>query len=290
VFSASPARCNGIRLICTRDGALGQCADVCQHGQSSRVRPASDSAQAPTPPFVTAPTTVDEVIDRMRAIDATLPETDGVAWFNRLYLEVTVAVRQAVEAGRFQHSSFLERLDVVFAAIYLDAYDAGQHEPESVARAWAPLFAERGRRDIAPIQFALAGMNAHINHDLGIALVETVSQLGIELRRGTPEHDDYHTVNRLLVETEERVKHWFATGFLAVIDRTFGRLDDVLAMWNVERARDAAWTTGETLEVLAKVPVVRTHYLDALARTVGFAGRGLLIPTLTEQRSTDTTS
>ena len=30
----------------------------------------------------------------------------------------------------------------------------------------------------APIQFALAGMNAHINRDLPLALVETCDELG----------------------------------------------------------------------------------------------------------------
>jgi hypothetical protein len=223
--------------------------------------------------------TIEDVIARMRALDSELPEADGVAWFNKLYLAVTEAVLEAVEAGTFRKSGFLERLDVVFAGLYFEAVEASEGDLRSSPKAWAPLFDGRGRRDVAPIQFALCGMNAHINHDLPLALVTTASELGSELERGTAEHRDFEAVNAILRDTEERVKHWFATGFVAVIDEAFGRLDDVLAIWSVERARDQAWTAGETIEALAGAPPLRERYLLALARMVGFAGRGLLIPT-----------
>jgi len=232
---------------------------------------------------VSAATTIDDVIARMRTIDAALPEADGVAWFNKLYLEVTKAVQQAMAEGQFIGSRFLERLDVIFAGYYFHAYEAGQRDPRTAPKAWAPLFASRARDDVAPIQFAFAGMNAHINHDLGLALVDTGSEMGIILERDSTEHRDFERVNSILAVTEERIKRWFATGFAALVDRVFGRLDDVLAIWSVERARDQAWTVAETLEGLADAPWLRSDYLAALARMVGFAGRGLLIPTATDQ-------
>jgi len=226
--------------------------------------------------------TIDDVLRQMRTIDAALPETDGVAWFNRLYLEVTEAVLEAMQAGQFAASRFLGRLDVVFAGHYFRAYELGQRDARAAPKAWAPLFAARGRQDVAPIQFALAGMNAHINYDLGLALVETAQELGIKLARESDEHHDFERVNSTLIATEARVKHWFATGFVAVVDRVFGRLDDVLAMWSVERARDQAWTAAETLAELAGAPLLRSQYLAKLEEMVGFAGRGLLIPTATD--------
>ena len=219
----------------------------------------------------------------MSAIDAALPETDGVAWFNKLYLEVTKAVQTAVVEGRFASSAFLERLDLVFAGYYFRAYETEDRDPRVVPAAWAPLFAARARDDVAPIQFGVAGMNAHMNFDLGLALVDAAREVGIDLERASPEHRDFEEVNSILVATEQRVKHWFATGFVAVVDRVFGRLDDVLAMWSVERARDQAWTTAETLVELAGAPSLRSEYLAALERLVGFAGRGLLIPTATDR-------
>lgn len=215
--------------------------------------------------------TIADVVARMRAIGTELPAEDGVACFNRLYLAVTEAVEQATPAGRFRSPEFLTRLDVRFAELFFAAMD----DPP---RARAPLFEARGRRGIAPIQFALAGMNAHINRDLPVALVETCEEMGVDLRRRGHEHVDFLAVNRLLVETEARVKHEFATGVLGHADVALGDVDDVVAMWNVRRARDAAWTNAETLWELRRTPDLADAFLRALDRMVGLAGRGLLRP------------
>jgi hypothetical protein len=49
-------------------------------------------------------------------------------------------------------------------------------------------------------------------------------------------------------------------------------------MWDVARARDAAWVQAQALWALRRLPGLSGAYLDALDRTVGFAGRGLLVP------------
>jgi len=215
------------------------------------------------------PETIADVIARMREIGDSLPPRDGVACFTRLYLAVTEAVAETEE--RFTSPEFLTRLDVRFANLYFSAL-------EDPPRAWAPLLGARARPAIAPIQFALAGMNAHINRDLPLALVQTVEELGLELDSDGPEHADFVAVNGLLVATEERVKRDFVTGDLAIADEALGEVDDVIAMWNVERARDAAWTNAETLWLLKGSPDLAGAFMLALDRMVGFAGRGLLHP------------
>ncbi len=60
----------------------------------------------------------------MRAIDDALPDTHGVAHFNRLYLAVTEAVAHDLRADAFAAPAFLERLDVRFAWLYFDALAA----------------------------------------------------------------------------------------------------------------------------------------------------------------------
>jgi hypothetical protein len=221
--------------------------------------------------------TIAQVIARMRAIEQELPENDGVLWFNRLYLSVTEAVEESVKKGQTADSEFLERLDVVFARLYFKAYDVSKTDKSKVPKAWAPLFESRKRKGIAPIQFALCGMNAHINHDLPLALVATAKEMKLDLRQKSPEHKAYLAVNKILAETEERVKHWFSTGFVGIIDQAFGNTDDVVAIWNVARARDQAWTAAETLESI-RLSFVREHFLLALSRMVAFAGRGLVLP------------
>jgi len=212
--------------------------------------------------------TIADVIARMRATLDALPQRDGVACFTRLYLAVTETV---AEASGFAAPEFLTRLDVRFAELFFGALD---HPPP----AWAPLIEGRVRAGVAPLQFALAGMNAHINRDLPLALVKTFEELGLELDRHGPEHADYLAVNGLLSETEARVKQEFLTGEVAVADEVLGELDDVIAMWNVERARDAAWTNAEVLWTLRISSDLTDAFVLALDRMVGLASRGLLRP------------
>lgn len=224
------------------------------------------------------PTTIADVVARMDAIGGCLPPADGIACFTRLYVAVTRAVEEAMRPGTFGRPEFLARLDVVFAQLYFDALRGFADAPGSAPKAWAPLFEARAQRGIEPLQFALAGMNAHINRDLPVALDRTSAELGLELRDGGPEHADYLRVNALLAETERRVRGDFVRGPVGLLDRLLGDADSAAAMWNVGRARDAAWTNARTLRALRGSPQLRREYLAGLDRMVGFAGRGLLRP------------
>ncbi len=222
-----------------------------------------------------------DVVAIMTAIDAALPASDGLKWFNHLYLSVTLEVRKAVGAAdTFRDPAFLSRLDVVFANLYFDAAAAGDRAPEAAAPAWRPLFEARTTPGLLPIQHALAGMNAHINRDLPQALVGTFQTLGGSPDDAGPRHDDYERVNGILEEVEGRVKAELATGIVAAIDMAAGRADDVVAMWSVAAARDAAWTHAQVLWALGDAPALGHAFFDRLDRLTGFAGRGLLAPRL----------
>ena len=224
------------------------------------------------------PDRVDEVAERMRSIEKALPQRDGVRAFTSLYRAVTEDVDRSVRPGSFADAPFARWLDVVFANLYFRALRAHVLGPKRPPRAWAPLFEARARRGIAPIQFALAGMNAHINRDLPLALVTTCRARKVAPLRGGPQHADFRQIDRVLAETEARVKAEFATGLLGWADEALGELDDVLAMWNVRKARAAAWTNAETLWALRDLPLTAGRFALTLDRTVGFAGRGLLRP------------
>ena len=215
--------------------------------------------------------TIPQVIARMRKLEAELPPGDGVRWFTHLYLAVTENVQKALRPKAFADPRFLGRLDVVFAGLFFDAC-------ERPPKAWAPLFEARAAKDVAPIQFALAGMNAHINRDLPVALVRTAAELGVDLEHAAAEHGDFTKVNALLAATEAAVKKEFATGVLRLADEVLAKVDDRIAMWDVGRAREAAWVQGQVLWKLRSLPPLEAAYLDTLDRTVGFAGRGLLVP------------
>lgn len=227
-------------------------------------------------------TVVAEVLAPLAAIDAALPNNDGVKWFNRLYLEMTQQLESSVASHPESAPGFLAALDVVFAERYLTAFEAsgsgGALPPNYPFHAWKPLFEARFERGIAPVQFALAGMNAHINHDLAIAICGTCAARRSEPNDDGPEHRDYESINGLIAQVEKRMKGWMMTGLLKELDREFGDVDDIVAVWNVGRARDAAWVGAEVIWSLRSLPRLRESYEDTNDHVVGFAGRALLTP------------
>lgn len=219
------------------------------------------------------------VLARMNAIGSELPAADGEARFNHLYLEETVAVDTAARTAGFGDPEFIRALDVLFAGLYFAAVDASS-AGKPVPRSWAPLFAARSDPRIAPIQFALAGMNAHINHDLPLALVSTFQARSVVPSRDSPQYRDYLKINDTIAATEARVKQEFLSGMVGVADEVLGHLDDVIAMWSITEARNAAWTNAEALWALREHPDLTAAFEDTLDGTVGFASRGLLVRTL----------
>ncbi|MBT2412255.1 MULTISPECIES: DUF5995 family protein [unclassified Streptomyces] len=220
----------------------------------------------------TAIDSMDTVLARMRALDATLPARDGVAVFNRVYLTVTEAVDRDIDTGRFPDALAASTLDVRFAERYLGAVDAvevGRRPPAC----WRPLFQFRRHPQVRPPQFALAGINAHIGHDLALAVVDTCRTLDCE--PGDLE-DEFDRVGEILVSLEERVREDLMPGpdLLQIADP----LTHLLNSWCLERARDAAWVAARTLWTMRRLPDLVGEITERLDEAVGFAGRMLLTP------------
>jgi len=223
---------------------------------------------------VSQPRTVEDVIDAMLAIDDALEPRDGVAVFNRVYLRVTRLVLERLTDGSFHDGAFMAELDLRFAALWFAAYDA---KADDVPPAWAPLFERRTTAGLLPIQFALAGMNAHIEHDLPLAVVATCAARGC-----TPTspgvHEDYEKVNDLLADIEAEIRRSFLTEAAREADDSLGRVAHLISSWNIDKARDVAWVTTNALWELRPVGFLTEAYAAGLARTVGMGSRLLLTP------------
>ncbi len=120
---------------------------------------------------------IDALITRMTAIGEDLSQAgDARQAFHSTYLRTTRAVADALRAGVFDDADWVERWDVAFADLYLDALDAARNN-KPVPRPWAVAFSAAADRErIRPaLQHVLLGMNAHINFDLPQALLAVIS-------------------------------------------------------------------------------------------------------------------
>lgn len=220
------------------------------------------------------PGSIDEVIQLMEKLDSALAPDDGLKWFNLLYLKVTQQVRDTPPQTGWQDPAWLARLDVIFANLYFAAladFLAGKPIPSS----WQALFEARERTGIDRIQFALAGMNAHINRDLSFALLRIDDEMHQGFNPNSPQHQDYEHVNSLLEAVLPLALQFLATGILGQIIQDTDKIGKLLAVWNVHVARDLAWDFAEHLRGLSGLR--RDFAIMSQDKFTGAIGRILLI-------------
>ncbi|MDQ4117323.1 MAG: DUF5995 family protein, partial [Actinomycetota bacterium] len=161
----------------------------------------SDRARTITQLLAVTPDDVPGVVDMLRRLQPVLEggprgAEDGVACFNVLYERVTAEVLEQLQdpdQGLFRDPEFLARLDVEFARRYFAALRADA-TGGAAPRAWKVLFDRRDHPDTGPMEFAVCGVNAHVNYDLAPAVVRTCTVLG-RRELGNAEHHDHQAVN-----------------------------------------------------------------------------------------------
>ncbi|MEZ0070600.1 hypothetical protein ABIA32_006653 [Streptacidiphilus sp. MAP12-20] len=206
---------------------------------------------------------------RLRAVLAGLPTGDGVGVFGGVYLQVTEAVERYLgEDGYFRVPAEVARLSTLFADRFLGALAA----PTPPA-CWRPLLALRRHPGILPVQFALSGMNSHIEHDLPLSVVDSCVSLGC-----APEElaADFHRINDVLAAVEDRVREE-----LAPLPQELDVADPLLHLlgsWSIDAARDAAWASARLLWELRDRPDAYDSAAAALDRSTGMVSRCLLTP------------
>jgi Family of unknown function (DUF5995) len=223
----------------------------------------------------TSPQSIAGVLQVLQTIDATCVDGDGLKWFNWLYLQVTQAVENKVNAGGFNDPQWLAELDVEFAGLYFSAlYTALTAAP--CPGSWAAMFSRRDQADIARIQFALAGMNAHINHDLPYAIVAICRPRNTVPQHGTPQYNDYTALNATLDGLIDMAKKQLNVRLLGGPLPPVSHLEDLIAAWNLADFREGAWNNAESIW---QDSALAAGILEGTMETATtFASEALLIP------------
>ena len=224
-----------------------------------------------------APQSIADVLQTLRTIDSTCMDGDGLKWFNWLCLQVTQAVEARVAGGGFTDPAWLAQLDVEFARLYFSALKSSlTGEPTSAC--WQVLFTNRNQDAIARIQFALAGINAHINHDLCEAIVTTCQVTATTPDRGGTHYGDYTALNSTLDSLVESAKQTLNVRLPGGALPPISHLEDTLAAWNVSAARESAWQNAEHLWQLGSIPLLASSFMDVLDGFTTVIGKALLVP------------
>src|SRR5690242_1327541 len=114
------------------------------------------SAMFPYDPAIVAalqtpPQTIPDVVQSLETIASVCVDTDGLKWFNGLYLVVTQAVESRVSRGGFTDPAWLAHLDVQFARLYFAALRSALTGAPCPG-CWRAMFAVRDNLQITRIQ------------------------------------------------------------------------------------------------------------------------------------------
>jgi hypothetical protein len=192
-------------------------------------------------------TTIEEAIDQMKAIDALLPTSDGLACFNRMYLQMTLGIQKEVNSGTYYgDSKFMRHLDVVFANMYFDAIERYRSAKKVAPYCWHILLSKRDDPHVYGVQFAMAGMSSHIAHDLPVSLVRACEEHDVPLNHGS-HHHDYLKVNKLIDHLEKPVLKSFLPPNDPNFDRDFADVTAGPFDFTISSSRDLAWDNGTAL-------------------------------------------
>lgn len=182
--------------------------------------------------------TIDQVIIYLDAIILkSQDDNNPLGYFATLYRKVTIKVKEGIQNNIFDNGPRMERLDVIFASRYLEAYFAYEKQ-NPVTNSWQEAFNLSNNYWPIVLQHLLIGMNAHINLDLGIAAAEVSKGEDIEHLKG-----DFNKINTILsalvMEVEDDLSKIWPT--LKKILTWTRDVDDFLIDFSMVLARNGAW-------------------------------------------------
>ena len=218
----------------------------------------------------------------MQTINEVLTELDFIiahckarqsrqTYFAVLYRQMTAAVKIGIEQGQFQDGKRMEKLDVIFAKRYTDAWYAFQKN-EATSRSWQLAFTA-AEKPLTVIQHLFIGINTHINLDLGIAAALTApGQQIFELE------SDFNHINDVIADLSGSIQQKLESICwpMKMLGRIANGNEKAVLNFSIGKARKAAWANSVAL-ALANDDW-DSHHIPAIDQTVAQLGQKIMDP------------
>lgn len=217
--------------------------------------------------------TLAEVIAKLDTIVQHCIATQNRAgYFAALYKRMTYAVAEGIRNNLFEDGPRMERLDIIFATRYTDAWDA-YNSRHACSSSWKFAFDCCRNNKLTVIQHLLIGINTHINLDLAIAAALTAPGTGIErLEKDFNKINDL--INSLVDDIQESLcRVWWPMRLITKIAN--GRQEAVMN-FSIDKARTASWASALLLAEMTSDQ--QQPYIQQMDRAVQLLGAGIQNP------------
>jgi hypothetical protein len=174
---------------------------------------------------------------------------DRRADFLACYRLMTGNMLVAIDAGEFHDATWVATLLHHFAEYYFVALEDYERGSAGTPGVWRLTFDTAIQRDVLVLQNLLLGINAHINYDLVLALVDMLEP---EWEALTPErrqlrYEDHHHVNDIIGRTVDSVQGQVvdpALPAMRLVDGLLGPVDEWIVSRTIAYWREAVWNAA----------------------------------------------
>jgi Family of unknown function (DUF5995) len=217
--------------------------------------------------------TIDDVIKRLDEIIAWAEKNQStIGYFAVLYRRMTIAVKVGIEKNQFEDGARMEKLDVVFANRYFEAFDLVQKKT-ATTKAWHSAFEATKSNEITVIQHLLLGINAHINLDLGIA-ASNISKKEDILKLEKDFKQINTIISALIDDTRLKLsKIWLPFRIFTVLLKTES---DGIINFSIKVARTFSWENAKILTNLEDKN--KPNHIQEMDKNVAFLAEKIVNP------------
>ena len=208
-----------------------------------------------------------DVVNQLNQIIEQCAATKNKAgYFAALYKRMTVAVMNGIAANQFEDGARMEKLDMIFAQRYLDAYTYyASKQPCSLS--WQFTFDACADDSLIVLQQLLLGINTHINLDLAIAAAAVAPGNTIHALQ-----NDFNHINDLIGSLVDDVQECLCEVWvpMRLLMRIANGKQIAVLNFSIDKARDASWANAILLSYMNKLQQnAYIEQMDALVRMLG---------------------
>jgi len=187
------------------------------------------------------------VVARMQAlIQQWEVVADQRAIFLSCYLLMTRNMLAAIDQHEFQDPAWVDHLLQRFADYYFVALEAYDQNPTAAPAIWQLAHNATRAPNVLPLQKLLLGVNAHINYDLVLTLVDLLSPEWDSLlaSQRAARYADHCHVNAVIGRTIDAVQDQVLEPMMpvmALLDTVLGPVDEMLISHLITKWRETVW-------------------------------------------------
>jgi hypothetical protein len=223
-------------------------------------------------------TTIKEVIGELEQIISHCKNLGSrQAYFAALYKAMTVSVQQAINDGYFSDAGRMEKLDVLFAGRYIEAWHCNQGK-QPCSLSWKTTFDACNQPNLVVLQHLILGINTHINLDLAIAAAATSP--GEKIFDLEPDFVKINTlISNLTDVVQARLEQiWWPMRFLK---RVVNGQEKAVINFSIGTARKTSWSNAVALSTFQGEAAA--NYISGMDNVVNSVAQRIIDPgTLTK--------